>query len=168
MESKWPLELHQSSQSVLFKWKKTYLKSVKMSIRAQSCAPQKCCGLLLKLVMDLIGHMYRYLIKIEMLSFIYQQFLHIWKTEKKKNTRDFCSRSKDKLFQPSGSLHQWKYKPKFFWIFTPLDHLMVVLNLGVESSLWGTAGLFYSHKCYIKCNNYIKTIFTGAIKPIQN
>lgn len=58
-----------------------------MSIRAQSCAPQKCCGLLLKLVMDLIGHMYRYLIKIEMLSFIYQQFLNIWKTEKKKYQR---------------------------------------------------------------------------------
>lgn len=73
-----------------------------MSIRAQSCAPQKCCGLLLKLVMDLIGHMYRYLIKIEMLSFIYQQFLNIWKTEKKKKYQRFLLQIKRQIVSALG------------------------------------------------------------------
>ena len=73
-----------------------------MSIRAQSCAPQKCCGLLLKLVMDLIGHMYRSLIKIEMLSFIYQQFLNIWKTEKKKKYQRFLLQIKRQIVSALG------------------------------------------------------------------
>lgn len=86
-----------------------------MSIRAQSCAPQKCCGLLLKLVMDLIGHMYRYLIKIEMLSFIYQQFLHIWKTEKKKKIPEiFAPDQKTNCFSPRAVCTNGNINPSSF------------------------------------------------------
>lgn len=101
-------------------------------------------GLLLKLIVDLIGHMTRYVIRTEMLSFIYKQFLNFWKGDRKMPG----------IFTPDqrtnwDNLYQWNYKSKLFFYIYLIRQFSDCLNLRDRNILVRDSWIFCSHKCYI-------------------